>query len=161
MLQQCSARDVNLRGIFLVFGGLIVAAITRPFPSRVCRFFIVIIGRRLWRCSVFTSLLLLEQLKKAKEEMSENLKNFRESAKINSFSMENNLGKLSTGDVFHNFPPAGEPKFSYELGLDSEDVFIRSKSQSARSIRKLWKFLTKLHKISAVEIVEQLQNTFD
>jgi hypothetical protein len=80
MLQQCSARDVNLWEILLVFGGLIAAAViivadARPFPSRVCRFFIVIIGRRLWRCNVFTPLLLLlEQLKKAKEEMSEKAK---------------------------------------------------------------------------------------
>jgi hypothetical protein len=90
MLQQCSARDVNLRVIFLVFGGLIAAiaiavTVTGTFPFRVCRFFIVNIGRRIWRCSVFTLFFHLEQLKKTKEEMSEKSKKFREFARISSF----------------------------------------------------------------------------
>jgi hypothetical protein len=81
MLQQCSSRDVNLRGIFLVFGGLIgaaalVVAVARTFPVRVCGFFIFIITRRrLWWRSVLTPLLLFEQLKKSKEEISEKSKN--------------------------------------------------------------------------------------
>jgi hypothetical protein len=73
MFQQYLARDVNLRGIFFMFGGLInvaaiVAAIARTFPVRVCRFFIFIIfGRRLWRCSAFSSLLFLDQLKEQRK----------------------------------------------------------------------------------------------
>jgi hypothetical protein len=40
MYHQCLARDVNLRGIFLMFGGMItitavVAAIAKVFPARV------------------------------------------------------------------------------------------------------------------------------
>jgi hypothetical protein len=66
MFQQYLASNVNLRGIFFVFGGLIriatiIAAVARTFPVRVCRFFILIIfGRRLWQCSAFSSLLLLD-----------------------------------------------------------------------------------------------------
>jgi hypothetical protein len=134
MFQQCLARDVNLRGIFLVFGGLIsvaaiVAAVARTFPVRVCRSFnFIIIGRRLWWCSVFTPLLLFKQLKKAMEEMPEKMKKFRKFARISSFSKKNNLGKLSTGDVLNEFPPASKPKFSCKLSFDNEDVFVRSKS---------------------------------
>jgi hypothetical protein len=41
MYHQYLARDVNLRGIFLMFGGMIaitavVAAIARVFPARIC-----------------------------------------------------------------------------------------------------------------------------
>jgi hypothetical protein len=101
MLQQCSSRDVNLRGIFLVFGGLIgaaaiVVAVARTFPVRVCGIFIfIIIGRRPWRRSVFTPLLLCEQLKKAKKEMLEIPKKFREFARISSISKKTNLGIFS------------------------------------------------------------------
>jgi hypothetical protein len=56
-----------------MFGGsigvaAIVAAVARTFPVRVCRFFIFIIfGRRLWRCSAFSSLLLFSQLKEQRK----------------------------------------------------------------------------------------------
>jgi hypothetical protein len=58
-----------------MFGGLIgvaaiVVAVARTFLTRVCRFFIFIIfGRRLWRRSAFSSLLLFNPLKEPKKEI--------------------------------------------------------------------------------------------
>jgi hypothetical protein len=75
MFRQYSAGDVNLRGILLMFGTFFsiaapATAIARVLPVCVGDVIFFIFGRRLWRCSVLTPLLLFEQLKKAKEEMS-------------------------------------------------------------------------------------------
>jgi hypothetical protein len=74
---------------------------------------------------------------------------------------EINLIKLSTSDALDSSLSAGKPKFSCVFSFDSLDIFIRMKSLSAKGIGKLWKLLSKLHKIHTVEIVKQLQNTFD
>jgi hypothetical protein len=134
----------------------------RVLPIRVGDVIFFIFGRRLWRCSVLTPLLRFEQLKEAKKKCQKNRKKkFHEIARTNSISKRNNPGKLGTGDVLNDFPPAGKPKLPCKFSLDSEDVFVRSKSRSARSIRKMWKFFAKLWKIGAVKIVKQLQNTLD
>jgi hypothetical protein len=105
MFQQYLAGDVNLWGIFFMFGGLIsvaaiVVVVARTFPVRVCRSFIFIIfGRRLWRCSVFTPLLLFEKLKKAKEEMSEKSKekNSANSQELAAFPRKTTWVSLARG----------------------------------------------------------------
>jgi hypothetical protein len=95
-----------------MFGGMIaitavVAAVARVLPICVGDVIFFIFGRRLWQCSALSPFLLFEQLKKAKEKMSEKSKKFRKFARISSISKKTNLGKFSTGDVLNNFPPAG------------------------------------------------------
>jgi hypothetical protein len=54
----------------------------------VCAFIIFISGRRLWRCDAFSSFLLFDQLKRAKEEIQEKTKdgNFVNLQKLIMFS---------------------------------------------------------------------------
>jgi hypothetical protein len=69
-----STGDVNLRRIFFMFRiffsvAAAAAAVARTFPVCVGGFIFMIFGRGLRRCDALSSLLLLDQLKEAKEEI--------------------------------------------------------------------------------------------
>jgi hypothetical protein len=73
LFHQYSTRDVNLRGIFLMFGGMIViaavvAAVARIPSVRFAGIIFVIFGRGCRRCSTLSSFFLFNYLKEAEKE---------------------------------------------------------------------------------------------
>jgi hypothetical protein len=68
-----STSDVNLRRILFTFGTFFsitagAAAVARILPVCLGGLIFIIFGRRLWQCSVFSSLLLLDQLKEQRKK---------------------------------------------------------------------------------------------
>jgi hypothetical protein len=62
-------------------------------------------------------------------------------------------------NLFRKFFSTYEPELPCEFDLYGLDILVGADNRSALDIRKARKFLTKLRKISAVEVVEKFQDT--